>query len=49
MDMLGRVVYHTRGSVHDQFSFGKNFAAGMYVAEVLNGKNTQTIKLIRAN
>jgi hypothetical protein len=49
MDMQGKVVYHTRGSVYDMYRFGRTFAAGMYVAEVLNGKNTQRIKLIKSN
>ncbi len=47
--MNGKVVYHTRGSVFDMFHFGRTFAGGMYVAEVMNGKDIVRIKLVKAN
>jgi hypothetical protein len=49
MDMLGKTVYQTRGSVYDTYQFGRPFAGGMYVAEVLNGKNSVRVKLIKGN
>jgi len=49
MDMTGKVVYHTRDSVFDMFRFGRLFAGGTYVAEVLNGKQVQRIKLVKGN
>lgn len=47
IDMLGKTIYHTRGSVNDNFSFGKNFTAGIYIAKVLNGRNVQIVKLVK--
>ncbi len=49
MDMQGRTVYQTRGSVFDLYKFGQTFANGMYIAEVLNGKYAQRIKLVKGN
>lgn len=47
-DMYGRVVHRARGTANQQYIFGETFAAGMYVAEVLQGRETKTIKLIKA-
>jgi hypothetical protein len=49
MDMTGKTVYQTRGSVYDMYKFGRTFAAGMYVAEILNGEQVQRIKLVKGN
>jgi hypothetical protein len=49
MDMLGKTVYQTRGSVFDMYRFGRTFAGGMYIAEVFNGKNVQRVKLVKGN
>jgi len=47
MDINGKAVYQAKGTVQTQFSFGQTFSDGVYVAEVLNGNNMQTIKLIK--
>jgi len=47
-DMYGRVVHRARGTANQQYIFGETFAAGMYVAEVLQGRETKTVKLIKA-
>jgi hypothetical protein len=46
-DMNGRNVYHTKGSVTQKYSFGGNFLPGVYILKVMQGKNTQTLKLIK--
>jgi hypothetical protein len=48
MDVNGKAVYLAKGTVHTLFSFGQTFTGGVYVAEVLNGNNIETIKLIKA-
>jgi len=48
VDMFGKTVYHTTGSIFDMYRFGNTFAAGIYIAEVLNGTNVQTIKLVKS-
>ncbi len=47
MDMYGRVVHHAKGAANQQYTFGENFAQGMYIAEVMQGKNIKTIKMIK--
>jgi len=49
MDMQGKTVYQTRGSVFDTYQFGRGFTGGMYVLEVLNGSSIQRIKLVKGN
>ncbi|MEP7166037.1 MAG: T9SS type A sorting domain-containing protein [Ferruginibacter sp.] len=47
IDMLGRKVYQTEGSGKQQYKFGENFIAGMYVLQVLQGSEKRNIKLIK--
>jgi hypothetical protein len=49
MDLLGRVIYHTTGRTNNTYKFGDAFGAGIYFAEVLNGAERKTIKLIKAD
>ncbi len=46
-DMNGRNIYHTKGSVTQKYSFGGNFLPGVYILKVTQGKNVQTLKLIK--
>ena len=47
-DILGRVVYSSKGSSSGKYFFGKTFPSGIYVAEVLQGKELKTLKLVKA-
>ncbi len=49
VDMQGRTLYQNVGASLQEYRFGRNFAAGMYIAEILNGKTVQRIKLIKSN
>jgi hypothetical protein len=46
-DMLGKKVYQTKGSGNHQYTFGKRFVSGMYIVQILQGRETQTMKLIK--
>jgi len=46
-DAYGKNVYSTKGAAAKQYSFGNNFAAGIYFVRVIQGKNVQTIKVIK--
>ena len=48
-DVLGRTMYQTKGTVLDNYRFGRSFAAGIYIVEVLNGSKMQKIKLLKVN
>jgi len=49
VDMYGKALYHTTGTVYDQYKFGKTFAGGIYIAQVVNGNFIKTIKLVKGN
>jgi Right handed beta helix region/Secretion system C-terminal sorting domain len=44
----GKMVYQTTGNSNSRYSFGNNFAPGMYVAKVVQGNNVQTLKLVKS-
>gem|GEM_PF-1059159 len=46
-DMYGKKVYITHGSVNQQYIFGNNFTSGVYFVQVIQGKNIQTLKIIK--
>jgi hypothetical protein len=46
-DMSGKIVYHNVGSITEKYSFGKSFSPGTYILKVTQGKNVQTIKLVK--
>lgn len=48
-NLEGRVIYETSGDVTDTYSFGQNFAVGIYVAQITNGKFIRQVKLIKSN
>jgi len=48
-DMFSKKLYQTTGSANQRYTFGRQFAAGMYIAQVMQGKDIQTIKLIKGN
>ncbi len=48
-DIVGRKVYEAKGSISQNYSFGRNFAAGIYVVNAIQGKNDQTLKLIKVS
>lgn len=43
----GRIVYATIGKPAQQYSFGEDLPTGVYIAKVLQGKDLQTIKLVK--
>lgn len=47
-DMQGNVVYQSTGNAGDTFTFGQNFAFGVYSAEVVNGSFVKQVKVIKA-
>jgi len=46
-DMSGRNVYHAIGDMDKKYNFGGNFLPGVYILKVAQGKNTQTLRLIK--
>lgn len=46
-DIYGKKVFHKEESLPQNFSFGSNLASGMYILQVIQGKNIQTLKLIK--
>ncbi|CAN5584747.1 hypothetical protein BH10BAC2_BH10BAC2_11120 [soil metagenome] len=46
-DMYGKKLYQAKGTVNQQYSFGNNFVNGMYIVQVIQGTNIQTLKLIK--
>ncbi|HRI22188.1 MAG TPA: T9SS type A sorting domain-containing protein, partial [Panacibacter sp.] len=46
-NMFGKSAYTTTGSGNQQYSFGKNFLPGVYLVQVMQGKDVQTIKVIK--
>ncbi|HRH48761.1 MAG TPA: SdiA-regulated domain-containing protein [Panacibacter sp.] len=46
-DMMGKKMYAVKGSANQQFRFGSSFTSGMYIVQVVQGKNIQTLKIIK--
>ncbi len=47
--MVGKKLYQTTGSGSQQFTFGSEFSSGMYIVQVIQGKQIQTLKLVKGN
>jgi len=48
-DMFGKKLHQTTGSATQQYTFGREFASGMYIVQVIQGKETRTLKLVKGN
>ena len=48
-DMVGKKLYQTTGSGNRQYTFGSEFSSGMYIVQVIQGKQIQTLKLVKGN
>ena len=48
-DMVGKKIYQTTGSSNRQYIFGQEFKPGIYIVQVIQGKQIQTLKLIKGN
>ena len=46
-DLVGRKVYLAEGDIKKQYKFGNNFIPGMYILQVVQGNDKQSIKLIK--
>jgi hypothetical protein len=46
-DMLGRVIYRTRGSGTNSYMFGQEFVKGVYIVEVIHSAGKQVMKVIK--
>ncbi|MEP7165120.1 MAG: T9SS type A sorting domain-containing protein [Ferruginibacter sp.] len=46
-DVQGRNIYRSEGNAGKQFTVGKDLIAGIYILEVINGNNKQSIKLVK--
>jgi hypothetical protein len=44
----GKLVYQTLGTSNSRYSFGNNFAPGVYILKVIQGTNVQTLKIVKA-
>ena len=45
----GKPMYQATGNSNTKYTFGNNFATGVYIVKVVQGTSTQTLKLIKAN
>jgi hypothetical protein len=48
-DIFGKKLYQTTGSANQRYSFGKEFITGTYIVQVIQGREIQTLKLIKGN
>ena len=46
-DMMGRKVYESNASGKNQYKFGNDFKPGIYIAEIIQGDNKQSIRLTK--
>lgn len=46
-DLSGRKLYQAAGELQKQYNFGNEFIPGMYLLQVVQGSNKQTIKLVK--
>jgi len=47
-DSNGRVLYMDRGAAGKTFSFGRDFPAGLYFAEMMQGKERRVVRLVKS-
>lgn len=48
-DIYGRKIFVTKGNANQTYTFGSAFSSGMYVVQVIQGNNIQTLKLVKRN
>ncbi|HPH86133.1 MAG TPA: T9SS type A sorting domain-containing protein, partial [Ferruginibacter sp.] len=48
MDLNGRKMYEAKARLHEKKIFGRDFMSGVYIVKVVQGKDIQTLKLIKA-
>jgi len=48
-DLSGKKLYQATGNSNRQYTFGREFASGMYIVQVIQGKDIKTLKLIKEN
>jgi hypothetical protein len=48
-DMSGKKLYQATGSSTQHYTFGHELGSGMYILQVMQGKQIQTLKLIKEN
>ncbi len=46
-DLLGRKVYQAEGAIKQQYVFGSDLKAGIYLVQVMQGDHTQLIKIVK--
>jgi guanyl-specific ribonuclease Sa len=46
-DMYGKKVFETEGGIDQAYTCGSDFSSGLYIVQVIQGKNIQTLKLIK--
>lgn len=46
-DIFGKKVFQANGKPNNSFVFGRQFLPGIYILQVVQGKNVQTLKLIK--
>jgi hypothetical protein len=49
VDVAGKEVYLTTGSANQTYYFGQNFSTGIYIVQIIQNKNVQTLKAIKSN
>ena len=47
LDINGRTVYQQKGSAEQSFKFGAALISGMYLVEVRQGDEMQTVKAVK--
>ena len=49
VDMLGKTVYQTKGSINQTYRFGAQFTSGVYIVQILHGTELSTYKIVKGN
>jgi hypothetical protein len=47
INIYGKKVYYASGGADTKYTFGKGFPSGVYFVKVMQGKETQTLRLIK--
>lgn len=47
LDMYGKTVHSTKGSVNEAYHFGSRFAAGLYIVQIVQNDIIKTIKIVK--
>jgi hypothetical protein len=46
-DMMGRLIYKSTGSIHNDFRFGNNFVPGIYLVEIMTDNEKSIHKIVK--